>query len=229
MFARLARLSEVDYDRARAGEAKRLGIKVSTLDAEVGKRRAKAKTGKAAPPPPKQRTLAELESAASDILTSHTVLDRFAEEIGRRVAGEVANLKRLYLGATTRLFDKAMHTAIKGLSASGKSEIRLEVLSFIPPEDVISFTTLSEKALLYMPDDFAHKVLSMGEAAGVEQAVFPGLSAARANERGAAALSGAAEGRQGDRHRHRREERPGRLHGDHDAHLPCTRRMKRGC
>ena len=31
---------------------------------------------------------------------------------------------------------------------------------------MISFTTLSEKALLYMPDDFAHKVLSMGEASG---------------------------------------------------------------
>ena len=38
------------------------------------------------------------------------------------------------------------------------------MLAFIPPEDVISFTTLSEKALLYMQDDFAHKILSMGEA-----------------------------------------------------------------
>jgi putative DNA primase/helicase len=172
VFARLARLTEVDYDRARAGEAKRLGIKVSTLDAEVGKRRAKAKTGKAAAPPPKQRTIAELESAASNILTSPNVLDRFVKVIGQRVAGEVANLKRLYLSGTTRLFDKPMHTAIKGLSASGKSEIRHEVLSFMPPEDVISFTTLSEKALLYMPDDFAHKILSMGEAAGVEQQSF---------------------------------------------------------
>ena len=57
-----------------------------------------------------------------------------------------------------------MHAAIKGVCSSGKSEIRLEVLAFIPPEDVISFTTLSEKALLYMQDDFAHKILSMGEA-----------------------------------------------------------------
>ena len=40
------------------------------------------------------------------------------------------------------------------------------MLAFIPPEDVISFTTLSEKALLYMTDDFAHKILSMGEAKG---------------------------------------------------------------
>jgi hypothetical protein len=34
----------------------------------------------------------------------------------------------------------------------------------------ISFTTLSERALLYFEEDFPHKVLSMGEAAGTEEA-----------------------------------------------------------
>ena len=43
VFARLARLSEVQYDRVRAAEAKKLGIKVSTLDEEVRKRRKRLK------------------------------------------------------------------------------------------------------------------------------------------------------------------------------------------
>jgi hypothetical protein len=34
---------------------------------------------------------------------------------------------------------------------------------------VISFTTLSERALLYYEGDFAHKILSMGEASGTEE------------------------------------------------------------
>src|SRR6266581_3071825 len=38
-FQRLARLSPADYDRARKAEAKRLGIRVETLDAEVAKLR----------------------------------------------------------------------------------------------------------------------------------------------------------------------------------------------
>ena len=61
------------------------------------------------------------------------------------------------------------HVAIKGPSSAGKSEIRKRVLSFIPPEDVISFSTVSEKALLYYEDDFPHKILSMGEAAGSDE------------------------------------------------------------
>jgi hypothetical protein len=57
-----------------------------------------------------------------------------------------------------------MHVAIKGPSGGGKSETRKRVLEYFPPEDVISFTALSEKALLYMSGDFSHKILSMGEA-----------------------------------------------------------------
>ena len=70
------------------------------------------------------------------------------------------------------LFDKAMHAAIKGPSSGGKSEVRKRVLDFFPPEDVISFTALSEKALLYMPGDFVHKILSMGEAITGEEVKF---------------------------------------------------------
>jgi hypothetical protein len=85
------------------------------------------------------------------------------------VAGEVRNAKLLYLVATSRLFDRCMHCAIKGPSSAGKSEIRKRVLSFFPSEHVLSFTTLSERSLLYFEQDFCHLILSMGEAAGADE------------------------------------------------------------
>ena len=63
-----------------------------------------------------------------------------------------------------------MHVSgYQGPSSGGKSEIRKQVLEFFPPEDVVSFVTLSEKALLYMDGDFPHKILSMAEAAGLQE------------------------------------------------------------
>ena len=73
------------------------------------------------------------------------------------MAGEQRNARLLYLMATTRLFGKCMSAAIRGPSSAGKSELRQRVLDFIPPEHVVAFSTLSEKALLYVDGDFSHK------------------------------------------------------------------------
>lgn len=78
----------------------------------------------------------------------------------------------LYLVATSRLFDRTMHAAIKGTSAGGKSEIRKRLLDYMPPESVVSFTSLSEKSLIYYEGDFSHKILSLGEAAATEEQEF---------------------------------------------------------
>ncbi len=107
--------------------------------------------------------------SARRIIECGDVLNWFAGSWRKIVAGEENNAKLLYLAATSRLFDTCMHVAIKGPSAAGKSSIRKSVLEFFPPRDVISFTTLSEKSLLYYQDDFAHKILSMGEAAGTDE------------------------------------------------------------
>ena len=85
------------------------------------------------------------------------------------MAGEHRNAKLLYLVATSRLFDNCMHVAIKGPSSGGKSEIRRQVLEFFPPEDIVTFTTMSERALLYHEGDFCHKILSMAEANGFQE------------------------------------------------------------
>jgi hypothetical protein len=104
------------------------------------------------------------ETSARHIFASQDILGLFAREIEKVIAGEVANLKMLYLIGTSRLFQKTMHAAVKGTSAGGKTEVRNNVLLFFPPEDIIAFTTLTEKSLIYLPDSLSHKILSMGEA-----------------------------------------------------------------
>ena len=114
----------------------------------------------------------QLKASAAAIIASKNVLDLFAAEFSRVIAGERTNGKLLYLIATSRLFDKTMHAAVKGTSAGGKSEIRKRILEFFPPESVVSFTSLSEKSLIYHDGDFSHKILSMGEAAATEEQDF---------------------------------------------------------
>jgi hypothetical protein len=114
----------------------------------------------------------QFRRSAGDIIASKNILDLFAKEFGKVIAGEESNGKLLYLVATSRLFDRTMHAAIKGTSAGGKSEMRKRMLEFFPPESVVSFTSLSEKSLIYHDGDFSHKILSMGEAAATDEQDF---------------------------------------------------------
>ena len=113
--------------------------------------------------------------------------------------------------------DKAMHVAVKGCSAVGKSQGRRRVLEFFPPEAVIT-RLCREKALLYFKDDFAHKVLSMGEAISPDETKFQDYNSAGTLKRKNTPLPCRAEAaRWHARDCHYHQKWPGRLHGDHDA------------
>jgi hypothetical protein len=169
-IARAALLSDLEYQIERKSIAKRLNdIPLSALDRMVKAKRPKKAAKKSAEP---QFDLDELQRTASDIIKCPDILGRFAQEFSKVIAGEAVNGKLLYLVATSRLFDKTMNAAIKGTSAGGKSEIRKRILEFFPPESVVSFTSLSEKSLIYYDGDFTHKILSMGEATATEEQEF---------------------------------------------------------
>ena len=78
------------------------------------------------------------------------------------------NAKLLYLVCPSGVFPlkQTMHTALKGSSAAGKSNLVEAVLKFMPPEVVMSFNAISEKAPFYFKEGEAleHKILYMGEA-----------------------------------------------------------------
>jgi hypothetical protein len=164
---RLAQLSPINYELERKATAERLDIRPRVLDGLVEAKRPREKKSSKVEFDPD-----ELKRVASHIIEHPNILSLFGQEFSKVVAGEAVNGKLLYLVATSRLLDKTMNAAIKGTSAGGKSEIRKRVLEFFPPESVVSFTSLSEKSLIFHDGDFAHKILSMGEATATDEQSF---------------------------------------------------------
>ena len=162
-----AKLDKVSYELVRTAFAESVGMRVGILDDIVTERREELRGVEPEPPPP---DIDALRATAHDIITSRDVLGMLAEHVGQSIAGEKKLVKLLYLVGTSRLFEKAMHAAIKGASAAGKSEVRKGTLTYFPPEAIVTFTVLSEKSLLYYKEDFPHKILSMGEACGHDEA-----------------------------------------------------------
>lgn len=83
--------------------------------------------------------------------------------------GEHRNAKLTYLAVTSRILDDPVSIAVKGLSSSGKSYTVGAVLKFFPKDAVITMTAMSERALIYMEDDFAHRTLVLFEAVALRE------------------------------------------------------------
>ena len=83
--------------------------------------------------------------------------------------GEHRNAKLTYLAITSRVLDDPVSLAVKGLSSSGKSYTIGRVLRFFPDEAVITMTAMSERALIYMEDDFAHRTPVLFEAVALRE------------------------------------------------------------
>ena len=77
--------------------------------------------------------------------------------------GEDLNKQLLYLCASSRILDDPISVMILSQSASGKSMLVSTVEKLIPPEDVVSITSLSDQALNYFAS-ILHKFMNMGEA-----------------------------------------------------------------
>ena len=79
--------------------------------------------------------------------------------------GEPTNKLLLYLAATSRKLSDPLSVLVISESGAGKSYLIDTVKALLPPEDVISMTSLSDQALNYLPEDaLLHKFLVMGEA-----------------------------------------------------------------
>ena len=163
----LVAMDDVEYERCRKAKARKWDIRLGTLDRlrDEAVRRRREFAPKQAPQPDPDETKHRL----AYIWESEDILGLWLKSWDQVMAGEHQNAKLLYLIATSRLFDSCMHVAIKGPSSGGKSEIRRQVLEFFPPEDIVTFTSMSERALLYHKGDFDHKILSMAEAHGFEE------------------------------------------------------------
>ena len=158
----LEAMDDVEYDRCRRAKAGEWGLQLATLDklrkhAKLRQEYAQQTQQPKPEPDELKHRLAYIWETEGHPRSVAAILG--SGDGGRAWQCEIAVLDRHFPAVR-----QAMHAAIKGPSSGGKSEIRRQVLEFFPPEDIVSFTTMSDRALLYHQGDFDHKVLSMAEA-----------------------------------------------------------------
>jgi hypothetical protein len=119
--------------------------------------------------------MSEAERAeALALLQSPDLLNQFitdTEKLG--CVGQKAEKTELKLAcASGRLSDTPINTTVKGESSGGKNFLLHSVLETEPPEDVFEITSMSAKALQYLPTSLTHKLVAITEVAGSEDADY---------------------------------------------------------
>ncbi len=89
----------------------------------------------------------------------------------RGLVGEEPLARTLYLVLTSRLLDKQVSAGVKGHSASGKSHTVETITRFFPPEAYLEFTAMSERALVYSAEQYAHRTLIVYEVTALREGV----------------------------------------------------------
>jgi hypothetical protein len=163
----LAAKDAVEYDRLRGGVAEALKVRLLTLDAQVDA--AREERARASSDPGSAIDAEAAAATAGDLVTEPDVLTRFGKAVeSAGLVGETSNAKILYLALTSRLFERPVSIAVKGVSAGGKSFTVESVLKFFPASAFFVRTGFSEKALYFSEEDFRHRFIVLFEAAGME-------------------------------------------------------------
>lgn len=99
------------------------------------------------------------------------ILGRLVRDLRDRcgLTGEERNAKLIYLVVASRILDHPASAAVKGLSGAGKSYTVECVLRAFPASAVIVMTAMSEHALIYMRQSFAHRTLVLYEATALRE------------------------------------------------------------
>jgi hypothetical protein len=168
----LAAKDPISYDQHRHQAANELGVRTETLDKEVAKRRRRGTKTPDGGGTDDDDKIKEFEQAAGDLIHDPDILERFGQAVQAcGLIGETENAKILYLALTSRLFERPVSIAIKGISAGGKSFTVETVLRFFPAEAYFERTGMSEHALPYSDENFQHRHIIVYEMAGMDSDV----------------------------------------------------------
>jgi len=119
--------------------------------------------------PPKELSEAEKQEATA-YLKHPELINNILRDVS--YAGEVVreetNIMMLYLSAISRKLDKPISLVIFGKSSTGKSYLANAIEDFVPPEDMLTITSSSARALDYMGDQLKHKCILIQEWEGME-------------------------------------------------------------
>lgn len=102
------------------------------------------------------------------------LLDRLVTDLaGLGVVGEATNLMTCYLATISRKAERPLGVLVQSSSAGGKSTLVDAVCSLVPPEDLVSLSSMTAQALYYLGSrGLAHKVLSVAEEQGTSRASY---------------------------------------------------------
>ncbi|MEK7862007.1 MAG: DNA primase, partial [Chloroflexota bacterium] len=172
-------------DRARLAAAVRLArvfgaaTRRETIEADllslIEDVEAHAKTAATATEPTPADTLTDQERAtALAFLAALDLVTRIREDLtAQGVTGEDRSKLLVYLVATSRKLPKPLSLCVVSRSSGGKSFIVSKVCELMPPEEYFGYTRMSSKALFHDDTDrLRHKLLSIEEAEGMEEAAY---------------------------------------------------------
>lgn len=176
---------DLQMDRQRAAFIKRaaeeLGVKEDIIRKDVGQvfltleRLQSEQIRKALEPAKQEVQLSDEEQAAAlALLKDPRLLDRILEDFDRcGLVGERNNKLIGYLAAVSRHLESPLAVLVQSSSAAGKSTLMDAVLAFVPEEECIRFSAMTEQSLYYMGSmDLKHKVLAIAEEEGASRAAY---------------------------------------------------------
>jgi len=89
------------------------------------------------------------------------------------MVGEEFNRLIGYVACTSRLLDKPLGNLVQSSSSAGKSTIQKAVLRFMPPEDVLQFSSITAQSLYYLgSQNISNKILAIAEEEGSSRASY---------------------------------------------------------
>ncbi len=133
-----------------------------------GKKPKSTEAGSEASPPAKPNR-DQLLNKCRGLAEEPRILDRVVENLRERgVTGEHRAVKLLYLALTSRLLDKIVSVAVKGLSSSGKSFVTEHVLRLFPDNAFWALTMMSPKALFHSKQPIKHRMIVLYEQVALQ-------------------------------------------------------------
>jgi len=176
---------DLQTDRQRAAFIKRaaeeLGMKEDVIRKDVGQvflaleRLQSEQIRKALEPARPEVHIGDEDRAdALALLQSPNLLDRIVEDFNKcGLVGEHTNKLIGYLAAVSRHLESPLAVVVQSSSAAGKSSLMDAVLQFVPEEERIQFSAMTEQSLYYMGQmDLKHKVLAVAEEEGASRAAY---------------------------------------------------------
>jgi hypothetical protein len=111
-------------------------------------------------------TQADLEARCRGLIGSTNILGRVVKllQATGTFAGSPLIVTLLVLALYTRHLDKPVSVAVRGESSAGKSYAIERAVAFLPAEATHVLTSMSEKALAYSEEEFAHRMIVLYEA-----------------------------------------------------------------